>query len=94
MAPSCANGFSLKEPRYSLLIVDQYESASLMLGSIPGKVGKGLSSTRRQNSRSCATRFSGSLPAIKLAFMAPIEVPMIQSGSRPASCKASYTPAW
>ena len=30
----------------------------------------------------------GSLPAIRLALMAPIEVPMIQSGSMPASCRA------
>ena len=37
---------------------------------------------------SLASRLSGSLPAIRLALMAPIEVPMIQSGSMPASCSA------
>jgi hypothetical protein len=43
---------------------------------------------RRQNSSSRSSRFSGSLPAIRLALIAPIEVPMIQSGSIPASCSA------
>jgi hypothetical protein len=38
---------------------------------------------RRQNSSSRSRRFSGSLPAIRLALMAPIDVPMIQSGSPP-----------
>jgi hypothetical protein len=41
-----------------------------------------------QNSRSRDSRFCSELPAIKLALMAPIEVPMIQSGSIPASCSA------
>src|SRR5215510_8153025 len=36
---------------------------------------------RRQNSSSRSRRCSRSLPAIRLALMAPIEVPMIQSGS-------------
>ena len=43
---------------------------------------------RRQNSRSLASRSCGSLPAIRPALIAPIEVPMIQSGSMPASCSA------
>jgi hypothetical protein len=43
---------------------------------------------RPQNSSSRGRRFGGSLPAIRLALTAPIEVPMIQSGSMPASCNA------
>ena len=33
-------------------------------------------------------RSAGSLPAIRLALIAPIEVPITQSGSMPASCSA------
>jgi hypothetical protein len=43
---------------------------------------------RRQNCSSRSKRFIGSLPAIRLALMAPIDVPMIQSGSTPDSCRA------
>ena len=45
-------------------------------------------STRLQNSRSLASRSPGALPAIKAALIAPIEVPITQSGSTPASCSA------
>ena len=41
-----------------------------------------------QNSRKRDSRFCGELPAIRPALIAPIEVPMIQSGSMPASCSA------
>jgi hypothetical protein len=51
-------------------------------------------STRDQKSRSRSKRRSRALPAISAALMAPIDVPMIQSGSMPASCSASYTPTW
>ena len=46
-------------------------------------------STRAQNSRNRATRFSCALPAISAALIAPIDVPITQSGSMPASCSAS-----
>jgi hypothetical protein len=45
-------------------------------------------SIRLQNACSARMRFCGSLPAIRLALIAPIDVPMIQSGSTPASCSA------
>jgi hypothetical protein len=48
----------------------------------------GFCSIRFQNSLRRASRFSGALPAMRLALMAPIEVPMIQSGSMPASWSA------
>ena len=44
--------------------------------------------TRRQNSSRRRKRNSGGLPAIRLALMAPIEVPITQSGSIPASLSA------
>ena len=47
-----------------------------------------------QNSRSFATRFFGALPAMSAPLIAPIEVPMTQSGSTPPSISAWYTPAW
>ena len=49
--------------------------------------------TRVQNSFSFSSRSSGLLPAMMPALIAPIEVTMIQSGSIPASCNASWTPA-
>ena len=39
--------------------------------------------TISQNSFSLSTRFAGSLPAMIAALMAPIEMPAIQSGSKP-----------
>src|SRR5215470_8723128 len=50
--------------------------------------------TRSQNSRSRSTRFSGALPAINAALIAPIDTPVSQSGARLWSCIPSYTPAW
>ena len=52
------------------------------------KLQSGFCSIRFQNSRNLDSRLEGELPAIRLALMAPIEVPMIQSGSIPASCSA------
>ncbi len=58
--------------------------------SRPGKPERRrLRSIRRQNSSQPRPGDpSARLPAIRLALMAPIEVPMIQSGSMPASCSA------
>src|SRR5262245_59355239 len=39
-------------------------------------------------------RRSGGLPAMIAPLIAPIEVPMIHSGSMPASCSAWNTPTW
>ena len=50
-------------------------------------------STRFQNSRRRASRFCAVLPAISAPLIAPMEVPITQSGSTPDSCSASYTPA-
>ena len=49
----------------------------------------GLYSSEVQNSRKRSTRFSGGLPAMRPALMAPLEVPITQSGSIPASWSAS-----
>ena len=57
-------------------------------GIPPAKLGTGRCSIRFQNSRKRGNRSCGALPAIRPALMAPIEVPMIQSGSIPASCSA------
>jgi hypothetical protein len=54
-------------------------------GNNPGKLQTGRRSIRFQNSCKRGKRFSGALPAIRLALIAPIDVPMIQSGSMPAS---------
>ena len=57
-------------------------------GKRSAKFQVGFCSIRFQNSRKRGSRLSISLPAIRLALIAPIEVPMIQSGSTPASCTA------
>ena len=46
-------------------------------------------SMRPQKSRNRASRFSLALPAMSAALIAPIDVPITQSGSMPASCNAS-----
>lgn len=50
-------------------------------------------STLSQNLRSRGSLSAGRLPVMIAPFTAPIEVPITQSGSVPASCIASYTPA-
>ena len=54
----------------------------------------GAFSTRCQNSCSRGRRSCGSLPAMSAPLMAPIEVPITQSGWMPASHSAWKTPAW
>lgn len=51
-------------------------------------------STRSQNACRRSSRCSAALPAIKAPLIAPIEVPITQSGAMPDSCNAWYTPAW
>ena len=51
-------------------------------------------SKRSHSSHSRGKQACGVLPAMTAALMAPIEVPITQSGSMPASCSASYTPTW
>ena len=63
-------------------------------GQAAPEVQGALRSMRCQNSRSFCIRWERWLPAIKAALIAPIDVPIIQSGSMPDSCSASYTPAW
>ena len=56
----------------------------------PARKSVGLASeTRFQNSSMRASRSATGLPAMSAALMAPIEVPITQSGSIPASCRAS-----
>ena len=54
--------------------------------------GPDFCSTRAQNSCRRLILFALELPAINAALIAPIDVPITQSGSTPASCIAWYTP--
>ena len=72
-------------PLVSVLHDDSASATPVKAGNAPQKV---LLSTRRQNFWSVGSRSSTRLPAMMAALMAPIEVPMIQSGSTPASCSA------
>jgi hypothetical protein len=78
----------LKETGNAAVIVDQEASRSLTPENASWNFQIGFCSIRFQNSVSRARRSCGALPAIRLALMAPIDVPMIQSGSIPASCSA------
>ena len=57
-------------------------------GAAPMIWVRGVCRARVQNSRMFLRRFSGGLPAISAALIAPMEVPITQSGSIPASCRA------
>ena len=72
-------------PLVSVVHEDSASATPVKAGKAPQKV---LLSTRRQNCWSLGSRSSTRLPAMMAALMAPIEVPMIQSGSTPASCSA------
>ena len=77
-----------KKPGMPVVSVVHEESASatpVKAGNAPHNVER---STRRQNSCSLGSRSSTALPAMMAALMAPIEVPISQSGSMPASCSA------
>ena len=81
-------GVGLKKPGDALMIVGHDDRASASRPSGGTRSTKVARSTRCQNSWSRASDPRGLLPAMRLALMAPIEVPMIQSGSMPASCRA------
>src|SRR5262249_3257578 len=86
-APECRQ-IGLEESGMPLTSVDQYDHAS----ESPVHAGTNGHARGRsilfQNSSSFVRRYSGLLPAMMLALIAPIEVPTIQSGSTPASCSA------
>jgi len=62
-------------------LVDDTVGGGVLIG-IDGAYGrsKGGMVTASQNCRSFSTRFSGGFPAIRAAFMAPIEMPATQFG--------------
>ena len=70
-------------------MVAQAEKESATPDHAGGTLQNALRSTRRQKSRSRSSRCSTAFPAMMAALIAPIEVPMIQSGSTFASCSAS-----
>src|SRR4029078_11524960 len=59
-----------------------------------GTLWLGPDDTNCQNSFSRATRWSGALPAINAALIAPIETPATQSSLLSLSSSGSNTPAW
>ena len=88
--------FGAKNPGWpcSTVIIDDQRLWALRRSSPSGRnPHTGRSVTVRQKSRSASSRSSLALPAISAALIAPIETPAIQSGSSPASCRPSYTPA-
>ena len=74
-----------KNPATPAASVFQFGRLEPNQGSIESDSSVGECSTRRQNSRSFASRSAGLFPAMIEALIAPIEVPITQSGSIPAS---------
>ena len=86
--PQIACGLGVKKPGMPDMTVDRLASELPKI-----VVGQSWSSglllaTPSQNSRRRGMRLAGSLPAIRAPLMAPIEVPMTQSGSMPPSMSA------
>ena len=87
-------GLGLKKPERPPEIVAMFAAHWPNNGVVAVNCESGGWVTRRQNSSRRGKRCPGALPAIRLALMAPIEVPITQSGSMPASHSASQTPTW
>jgi len=80
-------------PKAALALALQRLNASRKKSNGAGTATGTPDDTRSPNSRKRVIRFSGRLPAISAAFIAPIDTPVIQFGATPASCMPSYTPA-
>ena len=83
----------MKNPGMPPIVVARFAYQWLAQGPAIGATD-GARRTLSQNSRSRGRRSSNALPAMIAPLMAPIEVPITQSGSTPASCSAWYTPSW
>jgi len=86
--PQNAIGLGSKKPGMPRVTVFQHDIVCESCGQADEPCQNSLYAMRSQNSFSIGRRLCGALPAIRLALMAPMEVPMIQSGSMPASCIA------
>src|SRR5260370_17975819 len=89
--PQCARKFGLKNEGIPPTKIDQFERASEKPVGMPPKSHLGCDSSRFHNSLSFGILSSRRLPAIKLTLIAPIELPIIQSGSLSASYKPRHT---
>ena len=92
--PQSADQFGPKKPGTPPAMIDRFDSGF----NAPSSNGR-LVSGERQRSVSQkpfkhSMRREGSLPATSAPLMAPIDVPMTQSGSMPASSNACTTPTW
>ncbi len=75
---------------WAVLLVHSATIDLLIQGAKNGECSHhGLYSIAVQNSRNRFRRLSGGLPAMMPALMAPLDVPITQSGSMPASWSAS-----
>ena len=73
-----------EEPATPVVTVVQFGSMAPRNGLAANAISNaGECSTRLQKARNRSRRSSGALPAIRFALMAPIDVPIIQSGSTP-----------
>ncbi len=83
-----ASGLGLKKDPIPFDMVSHFDAIAPHNGTAPSACWNGPCSTLCQNAWSRDIRSEGWLPAMMLALIAPIDVPMTQSGSMPASCSA------
>ncbi len=86
--PQIACGLGVKKPGIPATMVDRLASELPKIDDGQSWSSALLRPTPSQNSRSRAMRLAGSLPAMMAPLMAPIDVPMTQSGSMPPSISA------
>jgi hypothetical protein len=84
--PHSAAGLGWKNPGTPWVNTPRLANAFPNIES-QGILSDDLVCTRSQNSLSRSSRSAGLLPAISAALMAPIEVPITQPGSMPASLR-------
>ncbi len=88
VGPQIACGLGVKKPGIPETMVDRLASELPKIDDGQSWSAGPFLPTPSQNSRSRAMRLSGSFPAMIAPLMAPIDVPMTQSGSMPPSISA------
>ncbi len=88
VGPQIAWGLGAKNPGMPDTMVDMLASTLPKMDDGQSRSTGPFRPTPSQNSRRRAMRLAGWLPAMRAPLMAPIDVPITQSGSMPPSMSA------